>query len=119
MVDAIESGAERITDEAAEAWQPALGHEQGRLRLNVMRPRSTPLCRSFYRRCAMNCSPPGSAAMQPSTESATHACCDTANLDALSPRSLDLSLTRNDQNRLAEFFRCDPWSIPQNDSLPK
>jgi TniQ len=31
--------------------------------------------------------------------------------DALSPRSLDLSLTRSDQNRLAEFFRCDPRSI--------
>jgi hypothetical protein len=26
-VDAIETGAERITDEAAEVWQPALGHE--------------------------------------------------------------------------------------------
>ena len=33
--------------------------------------------------------------------------------DALSPRgSLDLSLTSATiQNRLAEFFRCDPWSI--------
>jgi hypothetical protein len=31
--------------------------------------------------------------------------------DALSPRSLDLSLTPDDQNRLAEFFRCDPRSI--------
>lgn len=26
-VDAIETGAERITDEAIEAWQPALGRE--------------------------------------------------------------------------------------------
>ena len=26
-IEAIETGAERITDEAVEAWQPALGRE--------------------------------------------------------------------------------------------